>query len=149
MSVESIEAIAAASRERELPLIRHGFADYMRDYELVVFVANGAPLRLIQFIGCVSACVTSTVDARVWRESFAPTVGEFNWDVRYSTSNWGVELVKGADGDEWAKRLGMSMHVAEIVTETHRIRLVFHDMATSELPLDYCVQPSEPIEFPL
>ena len=39
-------------------IVRHGFTDYIRDYEIIVAARNGPPntdVHKYQFIGCVEA----------------------------------------------------------------------------------------------
>src|SRR5947207_1700914 len=114
-------------------ILRHGFTDYMRDYEVVVGgfgPENASKVFRYQFIGCVEAqCVT-----RLGPATFAQSISDefvlsgpdypekadplgFIWGVRYSTAYPGLKYVEsGAQARRWTKRIGRQMH--EVTIET-------------------------------
>ena len=84
-------------------VIRHGFTDYMRDYELIIGARDGPPntdIHKYQFVGCVEAhyqtrispdgFVRSLSDQFVYAGPDYPNHEEpdgFIWGVRYSNDN--------------------------------------------------------------
>jgi hypothetical protein len=123
-------------------VLRHGYTDYMRDYEIVVSGRRGAPhtdVHRYQFGGCVEAhCVT-----RVRPEVFATSLPDefvlagpdypdkpdpdgFVWGVRYSVAYPGLIYVPGGEAAKhWSEALGMPMHEITLETEAFLLRLVF------------------------
>ena len=126
-------------------IYRHGFVDYMRDYELVVGGRDGPPRTDVHrylFVGCAEAHYESAVRPEVFAASLPDDfvlsgpdypdkddpVG-FIWGVRYSSAYPGLTYeADGARAREWAARLGRPMHEVLIETEAFRLRLVFADL---------------------
>jgi|SRR5262245_54576415 len=55
-------------------ILRHGFTDYMRDYEIVVSGRQGplhTDVHRYQFVGCVEAVCTTNVEPAVFVSSLA------------------------------------------------------------------------------
>jgi hypothetical protein len=126
-------------------ILRHGFTDYMRDYELIVGARGGLPgddLHRYQFVGCVEANVRTSVDASTFVQSLGdefvysgpdfpnkPQPDGFIWGVRYSTSTFGLSVVETSPlAAKWTHELGVSMTEATIHTEAFHIQLVFADL---------------------
>lgn len=150
-------------------VIAHGFADYMRDYEIFVAGRFGPPfddIHRYQFIGCVEATVGSNLDPQVFKESvgdefvFAgpdyrdkPEPNGFIWGLRYSTAHWGMLIIKDSDSvRRWSESTGLMMTAISISTEAFTIELVFTDFRYEYLgkvdPRMY-VRRSFPIEQPV
>lgn len=124
-------------------IIRHGFTDYMRDYELIVqFAGQDAGFWKYQFVGCVEAVCVSALPAQSLAQSMAdeyvladlrPSAGElpagFIWAVRCADVYPGWTYVE--DGERvahWSKLLGRKMHEIDIETNVFNLRLVFADV---------------------
>jgi hypothetical protein len=131
-------------------LLRHGFVDYMRDYELVVSGRNGPLLTDVHrylFIGCVEAHCETTVrpttfaaslpDAFVYAGPDYPDQEEpdgFIWGVRWSCLYPGLTYhAEGARARRWTELLQRPMHEVELETEAFRLRLVFADVRYAKL----------------
>jgi hypothetical protein len=129
-------------------IVRHGFAPYMRDYELIVETAAATPdgsrsypegrYRYV-FTHCVRAEVETTVRDDVWRESWNDSFIDYAaWEARGCPPGyvWGVQcmdaypgakiVIGSAAAAEWADRLAKPMTEVIIETNAHAIRIVFH-----------------------
>jgi len=149
-------------------VLRHGFTDYMRDYELIISGRNGPPntdLHKYQFIGCVEAqyqtnispdgFVRSLSDQFVYAGPDYPGREEpdgFIWGVRYSNAYPGLKYIEEDKHTEyWSERLGRKMHEITLVTEAFTLRLVFADIrylflgneTSFNLAKDYPIPPNE------
>ena len=126
-------------------LLRHGFVDYMRDYELIVSGRDGPPhtdVHRYLFVGCVEAHCETTVRPSTFVASLAdkfvyagPDYPEqeepdgYIWGVRWSCLYPGLTYREdGARGRLWSERLGRPMHEVEIETNAFRLTLVFTDV---------------------
>jgi hypothetical protein len=134
--VNKVKAMLERDQPDDVALLRHGFTDYMRDYE-VVFSFAGQELYRYHFVGCVEAdCqttlrpvdfVASLSDQFVYSGPDYPDTPDpdgFIWGVRYSNAQ--ISYVEdGAIAARWAIALGIPMHEVEIASEAFRITLVF------------------------
>jgi hypothetical protein len=125
-------------------LVYHGFADYMRDYEVFVHVTADprtgiAPQNLrYRFTHCVRAAATSALSPRVWRQSLDERLVDYErgrdidgyvWGVRWQTLYPGMKLVgDSADARRWSDEVGLPGHEATIGTNCHNISLIFSDL---------------------
>ena len=131
-------------------IVRHGFAPYMRDYELIVETAAATPDRRRSypegryryvFTHCVRADVETRVRDDTWRASWADAFIDYSeweaagcpagfvWGVQYMDAYPGAKLVTGSQtATEWAARLGKTMAEVIIETNAQEIRLVFHTL---------------------
>lgn len=157
----SVEETVSLSHISEFVILSHGFADYMRDYEVLVAEYAGierARDRLYQFIGCVSAVVQTAIDAEVYVKSLPTPQSEssmrpgdqgletrFSWGARFSTSQFGIDLITDDELVEWQKILGIRMHKALIITEAFRIQLIFHDLDTKPFLPNQLYSQSDPL----
>jgi hypothetical protein len=125
-------------------IVRHGFAVFLRDYDVVAEVNKRQ--FLYRFSHCTSATVTTAVAASVWLESWADIYTNYAawvraggpdgyvWGVCYSLAYPGAAYVENsAVAQEWAVRLGKPMHEVLIETNGHNLRLIFHDLSVREL----------------
>jgi hypothetical protein len=126
-------------------ILKHGFTDYMRDYELIVSGRDGPPhtdVHSYQFVGCVEAATETRVAPNVFTRSLPddfvysgpdyPDKGDpdgFVWGVRWSCAYPGLKYVRnGTRASVWSKKLGRPMHEVTIETEAFHLRLVFADI---------------------
>lgn len=117
-------------------ILRHGFTDYMRDYEIIVDARNGLPntdLHKYQFIGCVEVHYQTRVSPLIFTESLPDEFGDsgpdypekedpdgFIWDVRYLTAHW-VYLEESDRSKYWSKVMKREMHQITIETEAFQL----------------------------
>jgi hypothetical protein len=125
-------------------IVRHGFAPFLRDYDVVAQVNEYQ--FLYRFTHCTSATVTTAVADRVWLESWEEVYTDYPawkrtgspegyvWGVCYSIAYPGATYVdNSAIAREWAGRLGKPMHEVRIQTNCHNLGLIFHDLSVREL----------------
>lgn len=141
-------------------IIRHGFTDYMRDYEVVIYFPPdlGDAVRKFQFVGCAEAQYMTalrhfavslpdenvTVNLSDPPEDF-PT--GFIWAVRDATLVPGFSYIE--DGEQaafWSNKLGRKMHEVLFETNVYNLRLVFADVRTTVIE-DF--QPENDYPLPL
>lgn len=131
-------------------IVFHGFADYMRDYEVVVW-ATADPRTgiasehlLYSFKHCVRADVTSAVETKVWAESLDDGLIDYEtgvdldgyvWGVKWQNLYPGMKLVSPSeDATRWEEAIGVPFHEVSIETNGHNINLVFSDLSVRVLP---------------
>lgn len=133
-------------------IIKHGFADYMRDYEIIVLGMYGPPwddLHRYQFVGCVEANVRTKVAPDAFRKSIGddfvysgpefpdkPDPDGFIWGVRASSSLGMVVVDDSALAATWSEKLNMKMTEVTIDTEAFHIQLVFSELRSEFLGRD-------------
>jgi hypothetical protein len=138
-------------------IVRHGFVDYMRDYELLVSGREPphTDWHRYQFVGCVEArtvtalkpeyFVASLPDDFVYSGPDYPEKDDppgFIWGVRFSSAYPGLTYVdESAKVREWSARLGVPMHEVLIDTEAFQLSLVFHDFRYQALGSEPEFQP--------
>jgi len=128
-------------------VVFHGFADYMRDYDVIIDATAAPPagtepqhLRY-RFTHCVRAAVTTALSPQVWKRSLDerlidPQQGSdldgFVWGVRWQALYPGMKLAAdSADAARWSRELGMTFHEANIQTNVQNISLVFYDLTVT------------------
>jgi hypothetical protein len=126
-------------------VLRHGFTDYMRDYEIIIGARNGPPntdIHKYQFVGCVEVEYHTKVVPHIFLQSLSdefvyagpdyPDKKEpsgFIWGVRYSTAYPGLKyLDDGERAQYWSHLMDRKMHEVILETEAFYLRLVFADM---------------------
>jgi hypothetical protein len=126
------------------PIIRHGFTDYMRDYEVIVVGRRGEPFDDVHrylFVGCVEACVATGVEPKTYASSIGdefvyagpdypdrPEPDGYIWGVRYSSGLAGIECKPdGARSAEWSRKTDREMYEVWIDTDAFHLALVFFD----------------------
>jgi hypothetical protein len=134
-------------------LVFHGFADYMRDYDVFVYVTanpdtgtRSEHLRY-RFRHCVRATVTSALEPVIWKRSLDERLVSFEqgrdldgyvWGVKWQALYPGMKLVPGsADARCWSSDLGVPFYEAIIETSTHNISLVFSDLTVHTVDPGY------------
>ena len=131
-------------------ILRHGFTDYIRDYEIIVGGRNGPPYKDVhkyQFIGCVEAVYTSKIRPEAITQSLSdefvysgpdyPDKDDpkgFIWGVRYSNAYPGWAYSEnGKQAKRWTKLMNRKMHEFVLETEAFQLTLVFADVRYSYL----------------
>ena len=144
----SIEIEQAFSDVFDQALLFHSFTDYMRDYEMVFAAAapsTGIPPEHLRyrFRNCVFAETSSTVRPEVWNRSLDDALIDFESGVDVDGFAWGIgwqNMYPGARlvdesrrAGEWATRLGLGFHEAQIATEAHLVTLVCSDLEVATI----------------
>lgn len=126
-------------------VLRHGFTDYMRDYEIIVGARNGPPntdIHKFQFIGCVEAEYHTRVAPPTFSQSLSDNFvyagpdypgtqdpDGFIWGVRYSNAYPGLKYLEdGTRAQHWSRLMKRKMHEVVLETEAFHLRLVFADV---------------------
>ena len=125
-------------------ILRHGFASFVRDYDVVAYIKERQ--FLYRFSHCTSAWVTTVVSDHSWLESWddiytdyaawerAGAPNGYVWGVYYSMAYPGATYIENSElASEWARKLGKPMHEVRIQTNGHDIGLIFHDLNVREL----------------
>jgi hypothetical protein len=136
-------------------IIAHGFAPFMRDYEVIVDAGAAAPdgsgsyiegRYRLRFTHCVRALTATTVGADIWRRSWGAAFADYaEWQLAGEPDGyvWGVEYMNAYPGGkliddsiiaaDWTSRLSIAMHEAVIETNCHTISLVFHQLTVHRI----------------
>jgi hypothetical protein len=134
-------------------LVYHGYSDYMRDYEVIVYVTAdpriGIPpvhLRYL-FKYCVAAEVKTAVSPDIWRRSLderltdrkiGPDLDGFVWAVRWQPLYPGAEVVADSErARSWADEIGIPFHEVRFEMNAHTLTLVFSDLEVAEVGQGY------------
>jgi hypothetical protein len=122
----------------------HGFADYMRDYDIYIYATADPRIGITpdhlryRFTHCVRATATSSVSPAIWKDSLDERLIDFEtgreldgyvWGVRWQALYPGISLVEeSAEAARWSKELGIPFFEAIIETNGHNLSLVFSDL---------------------
>lgn len=151
--VDSAGIQAAFDDVFDQALVFHGFADYMRDYEVFIY-ATADPRTGIRpehlqyrFTHCTRATVTSALSPETWKRSLDerlvdPERGReldgYVWGVKWQVLYPGMKLVPdSAEAHRWSGELGLPFHEAVIETNGHNITLVFSDLTVQAVDPGY------------
>ncbi|MFI5938410.1 hypothetical protein [Actinoplanes sp. NPDC051494] len=134
-------------------LVFHGFADYMRDYDVYIYATadprTGIPPQHLRyrFKHCVRAATTSAVPPQVWKRSLDERLVDdeqradldgYVWGVRWQVLYPGLTLVADSpDAQQWSHHLSLPFHEATIETNGHTIALVFSDLIVDAIEPGY------------
>ncbi|GAA3551094.1 hypothetical protein [Kribbella ginsengisoli] len=134
-------------------LVFHGYTDYMRDYDVLIYTTADpqsgiAPEYLrYRFKHCVRASVTTSVSPDVWTRSLDDRLLDFDQGCELDGLVWGVRwhpLYPGAkllpttpETATWSAQLGQPVHEATIETNIHAITLVFADLSVDRVDPGY------------
>lgn len=138
------EVAAAFDEVFDQAVVFHGFADYMRDYDVIVY-ATADPRTGIRpeflryrFTMCVRADVTTAVSEQTWARSLDDRLVELETGVHLDGYVWGVawqalypgmSLVEDSvAAARWATALGIPFHEARIETNGHDLTLLFSEL---------------------
>jgi hypothetical protein len=142
--VDRTEIRAAFGEVFDQAIRYHGFADFMRDYDIYIY-ATADPSTGIRpdhlryrFTHCVRATATSALTPAIWKRSLDERLIDLEsgreldgyvWGVRWQMLYPGMSLVEGSEeADRWSKELGVPFFEAVIETNAHNISLVFSDL---------------------
>ncbi|MEU7748752.1 hypothetical protein [Nonomuraea sp. NPDC049158] len=134
-------------------VVHHGYTDYMRDYEVIVYVTadprtgvEPAYLRYL-FRYCVEARCESSLAPEIWRRSLDDRLIDFETGVDLDGYVWGVkshDLYPGATvlpesqaTRRWAQAVGIDFHEVRLETNAHHLTLLFSELQVSEVPTGY------------
>lgn len=134
-------------------VVYHGFADYMRDYEIYLYCTadprtgiTPETVRLL-FKNCVVADIRTALPAKTWACSLDERLIDYEsgvdldgyvWGVKWHEMYPGGQLVGGsAVASEWSEALGLQFHEAQITTNAHTMRLVFSDLVSTVVEPGY------------
>jgi hypothetical protein len=137
-------------------IVRHGYADDMRDYDVLVEPYTsaggpGLPLRPVgrfryRFTHCPTIAVVTRLTDETWQASWDDAfldhdayreAGEpdgFLWAVEYADAYPGLSYVENSDRARmWSERLGHQMHEVILETNVYSLQLVFHDLVVTQV----------------
>jgi hypothetical protein len=151
--VDTSEIQAAFDDVFDQAMVFHGFADYMRDYEVFIY-ATADPRTGIRpehlryrFKHCVRATVTSALSPEVWKRSLDERLVDYEqgrdlagyvWGVKWQALYPGMKLVlDSADARRWSDELSLPFYEAAIATNGHNISLVFSDLTVQAVDPGY------------
>lgn len=134
-------------------VVHHGYTDYMRDYEVVVYM-TAAPSTGIEpsylrylFRHCVAARCETSVPEETWRCSLDDRLIDYEtgvdldgfvWGVKWHPMYPGAKLLPQSDAARrWSKALGTDFHDVLIETNAHRLTLLFSELRVTEVPVGY------------
>ncbi|WP_435207675.1 YxiG-like protein [Micromonospora sp. bgisy143] len=134
-------------------IVYHGYTDYLRDYEVVVYVTADprtdippACLRYL-FTYCVAAEVQTALSPEIWRCSLderltdreiGPNLDGFVWAVRWQPLYPGAEVVADSErARSWADKIGIPFHEVRLTMNAHVLTLVFSDLDVTEVGEGY------------
>ncbi|MFI0352956.1 hypothetical protein [Actinomadura sp. 9N407] len=125
-------------------VIRHGFVDYMRDYEVIVYLAAAlsadSPSTEVRYLFryCVQAHCDTSVPPDIWTRSLDDRLTDYATGVDLDGFVWGVrwhDLYPGATivarsptAERWSSALGIDFHEVHIQTNAHNLTLVFSEL---------------------
>jgi hypothetical protein len=151
MDIDEIEA--AFDDVFDQAIVFHGFADYMRDYDVFIYVAADPRTEIrpkhlrYRFKHCVRAVVTSAVPPEVWKRSLDERLIDYEQGVNLDGYVWGVEyqvlypgmklLNDSPEAERWSRFLDLPFHEATIETNGHNIALVFSDLEVETVDVGY------------
>lgn len=134
-------------------IVHHGFADYMRDYKVIVYATADprsgiAPAHLLYtFRHCVRANVASSVRPAVWAESLDDRLIDYEtgvdldgyvWGVKWQEIYPGIRLVSpSAEAARWGDALDIPFYEVSIEANAQTINLVFSDLAVRQVAPGY------------
>ncbi|TWD56358.1 hypothetical protein FB478_101504 [Arthrobacter sp. AG367] len=151
VSVNSHELSAAFEEVFDHGIVFHGFAEYMRDYDVFIHVTADPRTGIkpeylrYRFTHCVRANVKTAVSQETWAGSLDERLLDYNaaiesgvdgyvWGVNYHDLYPGMSLVEeSAEAVEWAERLGIPFYEVQIETNGHYIELVFSDLVVTKV----------------
>ncbi|WP_454197343.1 YxiG-like protein [Nocardia sp. Marseille-Q1738] len=134
-------------------IVFHGFADYMRDYDIVIYATadprtGTEPEHLrYRFKHCVRATVATALSHDTWARSLddqlmdyetGPDLDGYVWGVRWQCLYPGAKLLPDSEeAAAWSGRLGLPFHETVIETNCHNLSLIFSDLEVTHLGAGY------------
>lgn len=134
-------------------IVFHGFTDYMRDYEIIIYATadprtNVEPehVRLL-FKHCVRAKVTSAVSPDTWRGSLDDRLIDYEqgadldgyvWGVKWQVLYPGIALLTQSEhAQTWSTTVGIPFYEPRVETNGHNLSLVFADLEVAKVEQGY------------
>jgi hypothetical protein len=163
--VDTSEIQAAFDDVFDQAIVFHGFADYMRDYEVFIYATADPrtgirPKHLLyRFTHCVRATVTSALRPEIWRRSLDERLVDYEQDCDLDAYVWGAKwqalypgmklVPDSAEAQYWSAELGLPFHEVIIDTNGHNLSLVFSDLTVQIVDVGYApfVVPDEGPDF--
>ncbi|WP_145906290.1 hypothetical protein [Kitasatospora viridis] len=134
-------------------LVYHGYTDYMRDYEVIVYMtaakSTGIPPAYLRYLfrHCVEARCETTVPAETWQRSLderlldldtGADLDGFVWGVKWQCMYPGASLLPQSDAARrWSAEVGIDFHHVLVETNAQRLTLLFSDLQVTEVPVGY------------
>lgn len=134
-------------------VVFHGFTDYMRDYDVFIYVIadprTGIASRHLRyrFKHCVRASVAPALSPQIWSRSLDERLLDhdhsngldgYMWGVKWQNLYPGMSLVEGtSDAQQWSLELGTPFYEAAIETNVHNISLIFADLTVDVIGCGY------------
>lgn len=134
-------------------LVHHGYTDYMRDYELVIYMTSDPctgiepSYRRYLFRYCVEARCETSISAELWQRSLDERLIDHATGIDLDGFVWGVKwhpmypggklLPRSKAARRWSRTLGIDFHDVVIETNAHRLTLLFSDLKVTEVPVGY------------
>lgn len=134
-------------------VVFHGFTDYMRDYDIFIYVTadprtGTRPQHLrYRFKHCVRAVVTSAVPPEVWKRSLDERLIDYEQGVNLDGYVWGAKwqvlypgmklLDDSPEAKRWSRFLDRPFHEASIEMNGHNISLVFSDLEVDTVDVSH------------
>jgi hypothetical protein len=151
--MDSAEIRTAFEDVFDQAIVFHGFADYMRDYDIFIYATadprTGIEPRHIRyrFKHCVKALAVTAVSPEVWQQSLDERLIDYEkgvdldgyvWGVAWQVLYPGMSLVdESSDAREWSQRLGIPFYQANVRTNGHDLDLIFSDLIVEKLKPGY------------
>jgi hypothetical protein len=151
MDVSEIQA--AFDEVFDQAIVFHGFTDYMRDYDVLVYAAadprTGIAPEYLQyrFKHCVRALANSALPPQIWRQSLDERLVDheqgrdldgYVWGVKWQALYPGMSLVEdSAEAQRWSRDLGLPFYEAMIGANGHNISLIFADLVVNVVEAGY------------
>jgi hypothetical protein len=148
--VDEKELRAALDDVFDQAVVFHGYADYMRDYDVYIYATadprTGVPTEHLRyrFTHCVRASAWTAVRRDVWPRSLGDEFIDYDewlragepegyvWGVKWQGLYPGMKLMPETDETrEWAAQLGRPFHEVLMETNGHNLTLVFSDLRVS------------------
>ena len=143
-------------------VVFHGFADYMRDYDVFIYVGADPRTgirpehRRYRFTYCVRATVATAIGLAGWRVSLDERLVDYEQYLQGREQGrdlddgfvWGVKcgelypegmqlVTDSAEAARWSRELGLPFHEAVIQTNAHHLSLVFSDLVLQTVDAGY------------
>jgi hypothetical protein len=133
----------------------HGFARFLRDYDVIIDVPAARPggggsyikgRYRYRFTHCTEAIARTTVNPKTWQASWddlfinyqtweqAGNPSGYVWGVEYADAYPGLSYVEDSPrARHWTETLGHQMHEVRIESNVLSLELVFHDLHVHQL----------------
>ncbi|WP_378742227.1 hypothetical protein [Nocardia brasiliensis] len=142
--MDATQIASALDEVFDQAIVYHGFADYMRDYDIFIY-ATADPRTGIQpeyvryrFKYCVRVTAATALPVDVWARSLDERLIDYETGCDRDGYVWGVcwqVLYPGAalrlDSEEaatWSAQLRLPFYEAKIETNGHNLSLIFADL---------------------